>query len=119
MSEKIFEKTIGQMADSLNIKTHTVRYWVDNFPHIKIKIGKGERRYFDKESEEELKKVKNLIQNLGMSIEGVKSLVHYGKIKLGNVEPNKEKNLEINTSIKRIDSILDRILIKITNLCQD
>lgn len=102
-------KTIGQIADFLEVKTHTVRYWVDNFPHIKLKIGKGDRRYFDVEAEEELLKVKNLIQKLGMSIDGVKSLVHYNKIKVEQMMQKKPKNANIPNLISKIDKIIQEV----------
>lgn len=108
-------KTIGQVADLLNVKTHVVRYWVDNITHIETKKGKGSRRYFNEENIEELKKVKQLIQNLGMSIEGVKSLVKYNKIRIHTSKEEKNEYKNNENIYKNINEKIDNLINKINN----
>ena len=57
-------KTIGEVVEILKLKsrnkksspTHTIRYWEKEFKQIKPKILNGNRRYYDNENIELLKK---------------------------------------------------------------
>ena len=73
-------KSIGEVAKLLNLinkmtgklNTHTIRYWEKQFKQIKPKILSGNRRYYDPASIEVLKKIKFLLKEKGMTINGVK-----------------------------------------------
>ena len=74
-------KTIGEVAKMLNLvnkkngnlNTHTIRFWEKEFKQIRPKILTGNRRYYDQSSIEILKKVKYLLKEQGMTINGVKN----------------------------------------------
>ena len=59
-------KSIGEVAKILNLfdkkngrlATHTIRFWEKNFKQIKPKILNGNRRYYNKENIDLLKKIK-------------------------------------------------------------
>jgi DNA-binding transcriptional MerR regulator len=80
-------KTIGEVTKILNIKnrsgqkipTHTIRFWEKNFKQIKPKILNGNRRYYDKKNVDLLKKIKYLLKDQGMTINGVKKLLDSGQ----------------------------------------
>ena len=73
-------KTISEVTKILNLvnkkkgslNTHTLRFWEKQFKQIKPKILAGKRRYYDNKSIEVLKKIKFLLKEKGMTIEGVK-----------------------------------------------
>ena len=73
-------KTISEVAELLNlinpntgkVSTHTLRFWEKEFKQIKPKILAGNRRYYDKNTIEILKKIKYLLKDKGMTIKGVK-----------------------------------------------
>jgi len=73
-------KTISEVTRILNLvnkkkgslNTHTLRFWEKKFKQIKPKILAGKRRYYDNKSIEVLKKIKFLLKEKGMTIEGVK-----------------------------------------------
>ena len=77
-------KTIGEVVRMLNLKnrtghkipTHTIRYWEKEFKQIKPKILSGNRRYYDKSNIDLLKKIKFLLKDQGMTINGVKKLLN-------------------------------------------
>ena len=104
-------KTIGEVVEILNLKnktsnktpTHTIRYWEKEFKQIKPKILSGNRRYYDKSNVNLLKKIKFLLKDQGMTINGVKKL-------LNSSEPN---NLD-EISNKSISA--DNLRNKITNI---
>ena len=107
-------KTIGEVAKLLDLKnknkqslpTHTIRFWEKEFKQIKPKILSGNRRYYDIETINILKKIKFLLKDQGMTIKGVKQI-------LRNNEPLKLDELA-NKSIKANN--LKNKLVKISNI---
>jgi len=77
-------KTIGEVAKILDLKnrsskknsTHTIRFWEKEFKQIKPKIFNGNRRYYDEKNLNLLKKIKFLLKDQGMTINGVKKLLN-------------------------------------------
>ena len=77
-------KTIGEVAKILRFKsnkkgilpTHTIRFWETQFKQIKPKILNANRRYYDENSINLLKKVKFLLKDRGMTINGVKKILN-------------------------------------------
>ena len=77
-------KTIGEVAKILQLKskkkgvlpTHTIRFWETQFKQIKPKILNANRRYYDERTINLLKKVKFLLKDQGMTINGVKKLLN-------------------------------------------
>ena len=110
-SDKAY-KTIGEVAKIPNLKTnnkgdlptHTIRFWETKFKQIKPKILNSNRRYYDEKSINLLKKVKFLLKEQGMTINGVKKIL--------NGEDSLELDEMANNSIKA--SNLKNKLIKIS-----
>ena len=84
-------KTISEVTRILNLvnrktgslNTHTLRFWEKQFKQVKPKILAGKRRYYDNKSIEILKKIKFLLKEKGMTIEGVKKyLINENSFKL-------------------------------------
>ena len=106
-------KTIGEVTKILNIKnrsgekipTHTIRFWEKNFKQIKPKILNGNRRYYNKENIDLLKKIKYLLKDQGMTINGVKKLLNSGQ----SNELDEISNKSITT---------DNLRNKLTNISQ-
>ena len=79
-------KTIGEVVKILNLKnksghktpTHTIRFWEKEFKQIRPKVLAGNRRYYDKTNVDLLKKIKFLLKDQGMTINGVKKLLNSG-----------------------------------------
>jgi DNA-binding transcriptional MerR regulator len=107
-------KSIGEVAKILNLvnkkkgtlNTHTIRFWEKEFKQIKPKIFAGNRRYYNTDTIEVLKKVKYLLKDQGMTIIGVKKLLNNNKpIKLDELS-----NKHINISKSNIKNKLIKIL---------
>ena len=112
-------KSIGEVARILNLEnkkkgtlnTHTIRFWEKEFKQIKPKILLGNRRYYNNETIEILKKVKFLLKEQGMTINGVKKLLNSkGSLKLDEIS---------NNSISVNNSNIKNKLKKILNLIKD
>ena len=112
-------KTIGEVAKILNLKTnkkgdlptHIIRFWETQFKQIKPKILNSNRRYYDEKSINLLKKVKFLLKEQGMTINGVKKVLKSHKsLKLDELHNNSIKtDNNIRFKLKKISSLLKKI----------
>ena len=107
-------KSIGEVAKLLNLvnkkngnlNTHTLRYWEKEFKQIKPKLFTGNRRYYDKTSINILKKVKFLLKDQGMTVNGVKKLLNDdSSLKLDELSNN-----SISVDSSRIKNKIKNIL---------
>ncbi len=108
-------KTIGEVVKILNLKsrnnqsspTHTIRYWEKEFKQIKPKILNGNRRYYDKENIELLKKIQFLLKDQGMTVNGVKKILSKNEpLKLDETLNNSINANIIKNKITNISNIL-------------
>ena len=112
-------KTIGEVAKILNLvnkkngtlNTHTIRFWEKEFKQIKPKILTGKRRYYDQKSIDILTKVKYLLKDQGMTINGVKKLLNTNKsLKLDEISNNSiSVDNKIINKIKNISNLIKQI----------
>ena len=110
-------KSIGEVAKILNLinekkgtlNTHTIRFWEKEFKQIKPNILNGNRRYYNNETIEILKKVKFLLKDQGMTINGVKKVLNSDKsLKLDELQ-NNSINTTIKNKLKNISDIIKQI----------
>ena len=110
-------KSISEVAEMLNLvnpktgslTTHTLRFWEKEFKQIKPKLFSGNRRYYDKKTIDLLKKIKFLLKDKGMTINGVKR-----QLNLNDSELDEISNISINTK-----NILKTKLSKISKIIKD
>ena len=111
-------KTIGQVAKILNLinqkngslSTHTIRFWEKEFKQIKPKIFTGNRRYYDESSINVLKKIKFLLKDQGMTLNGVKKVLNSNDSdidELYNISIKQKKI--IKSKILKIKKLLNKI----------
>tara|TARA_B100000073_G_C23557589_1_gene502728 strand:+ start:218 stop:586 length:369 start_codon:yes stop_codon:yes gene_type:complete len=108
-------KTIGEVAKILGLKsnrkgvlpTHTIRFWEKQFKQIKPKIMNSNRRYYDNECIDLLKKVKFLLKDQGMTINGVKKILD-GKhsLKLDENANNSIRTDNLRNKLLKISKII-------------
>ena len=107
-------KTIGEVAKILNLKsnkkgelsTHIIRFWETQFKQIKPKILNSNRRYYDEKCINLLKKVKFLLKEQGMTINGVKKILN-GKqsLELDEMANNSIKADNLRNKLVKISKI--------------
>tara|TARA_B100000029_G_scaffold155211_1_gene150549 strand:+ start:1454 stop:1822 length:369 start_codon:yes stop_codon:yes gene_type:complete len=111
-------KSISEVAELLNLinqktgnlSTHTLRFWEKEFKQIKPMIFAGKRRYYDENSIKILKKIKFLLKDKGMTINGVKKILvsnDYQLDELNNTSIN-TKNI-IKSKLNKISKILKEL----------
>ena len=114
-------KTIGEVVKILDLKsknlsispTHTIRFWEKQFKQIKPKILNGKRRYYDNKNIELLKKVKYLLKDQGMTINGVKKILNNNvtlkldEMQNASINPNNLKNklVKISKLVKNLKNL--------------
>ncbi|MDC3042418.1 MerR family transcriptional regulator [Candidatus Pelagibacter sp.] len=111
-------KTIGEVAKILDLEpkrkgvlpTYVIRFWETQFKQIKPKILNSNRRYYDEKTINILKKVKFLLKDQGMTINGVKKILNSeDSLKLDEIadksirtENLRNKLLKISTKLKEL-----------------
>tara|TARA_B100002051_G_C16507600_1_gene521101 strand:+ start:45 stop:413 length:369 start_codon:yes stop_codon:yes gene_type:complete len=111
-------KTISEVAELLNlfnsktgkISTHTLRFWEKEFKQIKPKLFAGNRRYYDNNTIEIIKKIKFLLKDKGMTIKGAKNQLLNDESKL-DVHANTSINTKniLKSKITKISKIIKEL----------
>ena len=112
-------KSIGEVAKILDLvnekkgtlNTHTIRFWEKEFKQIKPNILNGNRRYYNNDTIEVLKKVKYLLKDQGMTINGAKKVLNSDKpLKLDELSNNSiNAEYNIKNKIKKISELIKQI----------
>lgn len=115
--ENEYFASINDVSKRLSIPAHTLRYWEKQFPvAIRPTTGAGGRRYYRAETIDRLIIIKELLYRHGMTIAGVKKLLHDGNFPKSvddinvtghvanapaptNIAPTRDNSAEINAAI--------------------
>ena len=111
-------KTIGEVAKILNLKsnkkevlpTHVIRFWETQFKQIKPKILNSNRRYYDEKTINLLKKVKFLLKDQGMTINGVKKILNNDdSLKLDEIADKSIRTENLRNKLIKISNKLKKL----------
>ena len=111
-------RTIGEVAKILNLKsnkkgelpTHIRRFWETQFKQIKQKILNSNRRYYDEDCINLLKKVKFLLKEQGMTINGVKKILNGDQsLELDEMANNSIKADNLRNKLVKISKIVKNL----------
>ena len=112
-------KSIGEVAKILDLvnkkkgtmNTHTIRFWEKKFKQIKPQILNGNRRYYNNGTIEVLKKVKYLLKEQGLTINGAKKVLNSNKsLKLDELPNNSiSADYTIKKKLKKISDLIKQI----------
>ena len=111
-------KTIGEVAKILkfkenkkgNLPTHIIRFWETQFKQIKPKILNSNRRYYDEKTINLLKKVKFLLKEQGMTINGVKKILNNEvSLKLDEIADKSIKAENLKNKLVKISKIIKKL----------
>ena len=97
---------INEVVKRIGVPAYTLRYWEKQFPGaIRPVTGAGNRRYYRGDTVEKIAAIKSLLYDKGMTIAGVKKVLHNGTF-------NAEKNITktpVNTGKKTVE-ICDKVV---------
>ena len=111
-------KTIGEVAKILKLKsnekgvlpTHVIRFWETQFKQIKPKILNANRRYYDERTINLLKKIKYLLKEQGLTINGVKKILNKeDSLKLDEIADKSIKTENFRNKLLKISSKLKNL----------
>ena len=114
LKNKAAYKSIGEVAKILDLvnkkkgtlNTHTIRFWEKEFKQVKPRILNGNRRYYNNATIEVLKKVKYLLKEQGMTINGVKKVLNSNRLfKLDELPNNSINTINIKDKLKKIKKL--------------
>ena len=113
-------RTIGEVSKEIGlvdkktgeVQTNTLRFWESQFKQIKPSIKAGRRRYYSKKDVIIIKRIKFLLKEKGLTINGVKRMLNEknsgsldDNIDLGVYKPNSSYAKSIKNKVKRISKI--------------
>ena len=111
-------KTIGEVAKILKLPvnkkgilpTHIIRFWETQFKQIKPKKLNSNRRYYDEKTINLLKKVKFLLKEQGMTINGVKKILNNEvSLKLDEIADKSIKAENLKKKLVKISKIIKEL----------
>tara|TARA_B100001057_G_scaffold470910_1_gene532693 strand:- start:159 stop:521 length:363 start_codon:yes stop_codon:yes gene_type:complete len=111
-------KTIGEVAKILDLKpnkkgalpTHIIRFWETQFKQIKPKILNSNRRYYDEKNIDLLLKIKFLLKDQGMTINGAKKILdNVETLKLDEIADKSIRTMKLRNKLAKISKILKTI----------
>ena len=106
--DKVYFVSINEVSKRLSVPAHTLRYWEKQFPTaVRPTTGAGGRRYYRTETVAKLETIKSLLYDRGMTIAGVKKLIHEGAL------PKNASDLTIGVSRPKVEK---PIIIQQTNV---
>ena len=106
--DKEYFVSINEVSKRLSVPAHTLRYWEKQFPTaVRPTTGAGGRRYYRTETVAKLETIKSLLYDRGMTIAGVKKLIHEGAL------PKNASDLTIGVSRPKVEK---PIIVQQTNV---
>ena len=110
-------KTIGEVAKILNLNnnkkalsTHVIRFWETQFKQIRPKVLNSNRRYYDEKTINLLKKIKFLLKDQGMTINGVKKILNNeDSLKLDEIADKSIRTENLRNKLLKISNKLKEL----------
>ncbi|CAM3698056.1 MerR family transcriptional regulator [Parendozoicomonas haliclonae] len=65
--------TIGEVAELCQVKQHVLRYWEQEFAHIKPVKRRGNRRYYMRQDVLAIRQIRSLLYDQGYTIPGARA----------------------------------------------
>jgi DNA-binding transcriptional MerR regulator len=79
-------RTIGEVAEDLELPPHVLRFWESKFPQLKPLKRGGGRRYYRPEDIVLLRQIRQCLYQDGYTIRGVQKLLREGGLRPGEPE---------------------------------
>jgi DNA-binding transcriptional MerR regulator len=65
--------TIGEVSDLCGVKPHVLRYWEQEFTHLKPMKRRGNRRYYQHHEVLMIRRIRDLLYDQGFTISGARN----------------------------------------------
>lgn len=78
-------RTIGEVSKALDIKTHVLRYWEQQFPQLEPLKRSGGRRYYRTEDIALIETIDRLVNHEGYTIKGAQKALAAHEVEVGEM----------------------------------
>lgn len=69
---------IGEVSDLCDVKPHVLRYWEQEFPQLKPVKRRGNRRYYQQDDVQMVRRIRSLLYEQGFTIGGARQRLREG-----------------------------------------
>lgn len=108
--------TIGEVGGLCSLKPHVLRYWEQEFTQLRPTKRRGNRRYYQREDVELVRKIRELLYFQGYTIEGARqqlsSLRRRSAAKVdtaGAASALAASNTELTAVVSDLEQVLDEL----------
>lgn len=98
--------TISEVADLCGVKSHVLRYWEQEFQHLKPVKRRGNRRCYQYNDVMLVRKIRKLLYDEGFTIEGARA-------KLSGDSTEVSRSVETDAVVKKLIVDLENVLQKL------
>ncbi len=95
--------TIGEVSDLCLVKPHVLRYWEQEFPHLKPVKRRGNRRYYQRQDVLLIRQIRSLLYDQGFTIGGARQRMSGEEIK--------EEGSQYKQLIRQMVNELEEVLV--------
>jgi DNA-binding transcriptional MerR regulator len=78
--------TIGEVSQLCEVKPHVLRYWEQEFPHLKPVKRRGNRRYYQRQDVIIIRQIRSLLYDQGFTIGGARQRMEGEDAKLDQTQ---------------------------------
>ena len=102
-------RSIGEMAEELNVRTHILRYWEEQFPMLNPLKRAGGRRHYRPDDVAMLRDINRLLNHEGYTIKGACKYLSGVGTSLTPVAPSQAVPTSPQIDIAALRGIRDRL----------
>jgi DNA-binding transcriptional MerR regulator len=106
---------IGEVSELCDVKPHVLRYWEQEFPQLKPVKRRGNRRYYQQDDVQVVRRIRSLLYEQGFTIGGARQRLKEAPRGLAAVnpapppasgKPRNKRGIEINRLRNDLESLL-------------
>ncbi|MCH9675197.1 MAG: MerR family transcriptional regulator [Pseudomonadota bacterium] len=99
--------TIGEVSELCGVKPHVLRYWEQEFPHLKPLKRRGNRRYYQRQDVILIRQIRSLLYEHGFTIGGARQKLSSEEAKVDG-QQSQQIIKQLRTELEEILTILKR-----------
>ncbi len=99
--------TIGEVSELCGVKPHVLRYWEQEFPHLKPLKRRGNRRYYQRQDVILIRQIRSLLYEHGFTIGGARQRLSGEEAKV-DVNQSQQIIRQLRTELEDVVLILKR-----------
>jgi DNA-binding transcriptional MerR regulator len=99
--------TIGEVSDLCGVKPHVLRYWEQEFPHLRPIKRRGNRRYYQRQDVILVRQIRSLLYEEGFTINGARQRLEGDEVK-SDSNLSQQIIRQLRTELEEVLNLLKR-----------